>query len=411
MTTREPAAPPISGGRAALATVYLTVFIDLFGFGIILPALPYYAQKLGASGLELGLIFTAYSGAQLFGAALLGRWSDRVGRRPVLLLSLLGSMLAFLLCGFATTLGLLIAARALAGAFGGSIAAAQAYIADVTVPSDRARAMGLLGASIGLGFVLGPAVGALLAHYGFGFGAAAFVAAALAALNWVATFLRLREPPRHVAGATRADFASLLRAIRRPLLGRLLGATFFAMCAVVSMETTLAFLVRARFGVKEGGLGLMLVFVGVVQVIVQGGLIGRLARAFGERRLALGGCGLTALALATLPFAPNLGAAYAALGALAAGMGCTTPSLATLLSRASAADEQGGVLGVGQSMGALARASAPLAAGALWDRGASAPYLAAAAFALLAAALVAAGGLAIGDGLAAGMGGIRGNPS
>ncbi len=399
MTAIETAAAARSGttppaaGKAALATVYLTVFIDLFGFGIILPALPYYAQKLGASGLWLGVLFTAYSGMQLFGAALLGRWSDRVGRRPVLLLSLFGSALAFTLCGFADTLPWLIAARALAGAFGGSIAAAQAYIADVTAPQERARAMGMLGASIGLGFVLGPATGALLAHFGWGFGAAAFVAAGLAAINWIATYLRLPEPPRHGAAAGgRLDFAALAHALRTPVIGRLLAATFLAMCAVVSMETTLAFLVRARFGLREGGLGAMLVFAGVVQVVVQGGLIGRLVRTFGERRVAVAGCLLTATGLAALPFAPGLAGSYAVLGILAAGMGCTTPSLSTLLSRASSASEQGGVLGVGQSMGALARAAAPLAAGALWDRAPSAPYLVAAVCAVCAALLAFASG-------------------
>ena len=302
-------------GRAALATVYLTVFIDLFGFGIILPALPYYAQTLGASGLWLGVLFTAYSAAQLFGAALLGRWSDRVGRRPILLLSLLGSVLAFTLCGFATTLAMLIAARALAGAFGGSIAAAQAYIADVTTPAERARAMGLLGASIGLGFVLGPAVGALLAHWGLGFGAAAFVAAGLAAINWIATYLRLREPDRHETAGSRAPISGLIQAFGRPALGRLLGATFFAMCALVVMETTLAFLVKARFGLREGGLGALLVFAGVVQVIVRAGCSGRLARAFGERRVALAGTVLSAVALVTLALAPTLTLATAASAA------------------------------------------------------------------------------------------------
>jgi DHA1 family tetracycline resistance protein-like MFS transporter len=374
--------------RGALATVYLTVFLDLFGFGVILPALPYYAERLGASGFWLGALFTAYSGAQLFGAAYLGRLSDRIGRRPVLLLSLVGSTIAFVLCGFAKTLALLLAARVIAGGFGGSIAAAQAYIADVTRPEERARWMGMLGAAIGLGFVLGPAVGALLAHYGWGFGAASFVAAGLAAANLVATYFRLKEPPRRAPTRARAGMAELLQAFQRPWVSRILAATFLAMCAAVAMETTLALLVERRFGLAEGGLGALLVFAGVVQVIVQGGLIGRLVARWGERRVAIAGSALSALGLAGLPFAPSLGLAVAALGLLAAGMGCTSPTLATLLSRASAADEQGGVLGLGQSMGALARASAPLAAGALWDRGASAPYWAASLCALSVALLV-----------------------
>jgi DHA1 family tetracycline resistance protein-like MFS transporter len=374
--------------RGALSTVYLTVFVDLFGFGVILPALPYYAERLGASGFWLGALFTAYSGAQLFGAAYLGRLSDRIGRRPVLLLSLLGSTIAFVLCGLAETLALLLVARLIAGGFGGSIAAAQAYIADVTRPEERARWMGMLGAAIGLGFVLGPAVGALLAHYGWGFGAASFVAAGLAALNLVATYLRLREPRQRRPTRVRAGVAELVAAFRRPWVSRVLIATFFAMCAAVAMETTLALLVERRFGLAEGGLGALLVFAGVVQVIVQGGLIGWLVARWGERAIAVAGSLLSALGLIGLPFAPSLGLAVAALGILAAGMGCTAPTLATLLSRASGADEQGGVLGLGQSMGALARATAPLAAGALWDRTTSAPYLAASICALAVGFLV-----------------------
>ncbi len=206
--------------KPGLPVVYVTVFIDLVGFGIILPQLPFYAESFGATGVWVGAILTAYSAAQLVGASLLGRLSDRVGRRPVLLMSLAGSAASFLLCGLAHSLWLLLVARALAGLFGGSIAAAQAYIADVTAPGERAKYMGLLGAAIGLGFVFGPALGSRLAR--FGFGAAAFTSAGLAAANLLFAFFRLpetrgAEERRHAH--SRVDWSNLLDALHHPSSG------------------------------------------------------------------------------------------------------------------------------------------------------------------------------------------------
>jgi DHA1 family tetracycline resistance protein-like MFS transporter len=196
-----PGGPPAD--RAALAIVYLTVFIDLLGFGIILPSLPYYARDLGATGLDLGILFSAYSVAQLAGSALLGRLSDHHGRRPILLLSLAGSAASMFLSGLAGGLAALSLARALAGVFGGSIGTAQAYIADVTPRAERARYMGLLGAAIGVGFVLGPALGAGLLALGFGFRGAAFAAGGLAALNFASALVRLPESRRSDPAAER----------------------------------------------------------------------------------------------------------------------------------------------------------------------------------------------------------------
>jgi DHA1 family tetracycline resistance protein-like MFS transporter len=377
-----------------LGPVYATVFLDLFGFGILLPALPYHAERLGATGLWLGVLFTAYSAAQLVGAAVLGRFSDRIGRRPVLLLSLAGSAASFAASAFAPSLVALAAARALAGLFGGSISTAQAYVADVTRPEDRAPAMGRLGAAIGSGFVAGPAVGALLAAGGHGFRAAALLAAGLAVVNLGAAAVRLREPVRppdgRPAGDRRLRLTGLGASLRLPVVGPVLMAGFLVMFGFVAMETTLAFLAARRFGTDERGLGGILVFVGVVLIAFQAGLIGPLTRRFGERGVAIAGCVGVALALAGLPFAPGLPQAFVALGALAAGQALANPSLATLLSRAAGVDEQGAVLGLGQSLAAAARAVGPLAAGALYDLAPPAPYLLGAALAVLAALLVRA---------------------
>lgn len=375
--------------KPGLAVVYFTVFLDLVGFGIILPQLPYYAEAFGATGVWVGAILTAYSAAQLVGASVLGRLSDHVGRRPVLLMSLAGSAASLVLSGLAHSLWLLLTARALAGLFGGSIAAAQAYIADVTTPGERAKYMGLLGASIGLGFVFGPALGSGLAR--FGFGAAAFTAAGLAAANLLFAFFRLPEtrgPEQRRHPHSRVDWSNFLDALRHPSIGRLLAATFLSTLAFVAMEATFALLGEARLGLDATRLGLVFAYVGVVMVIVQGGLVGRLAPRFGERALATAGALIMAASLAALPLVPSLGVALGVLAGLAVGQGLTTPMLATLLSRAADADEQGGTLGLGQSLAAAARAVGPLGAGWLFDRAMGAPYAASAAVMVLAAVLV-----------------------
>lgn len=377
--------------KPGLAIVYLTVFVDLLGFGIVLPQLPYYAEAFGASALWVGAILTSYSAAQFLGASLLGRLSDRVGRRPVLLASLAGSAISLALSGLAGSLLGLVLARGLAGLFGGSIAAAQAYVADSTSREERARHMGLLGASIGLGFVFGPALGAGLARWGFG--TAAFVAAGLAAANFVFAVFRLPEShgerQRHPA-ASRLDFSHLARALRHPALGSLLGATFLATLAFVAMEATFALLGEHRLGLDPARLGFVFTYIGVLIVIVQGGLVGRLAPRLGERTLAVAGCLGMALGLALMPLAPSLPLALVALGLLAVGQGFCAPSLSTLLSRAVDADEQGGTLGLGQSLAAAARVVGPLAAGWLFDRSVAAPYALSALLMVLAAALVRA---------------------
>jgi DHA1 family tetracycline resistance protein-like MFS transporter len=375
--------------KPGLPVVYFTVFIDLVGFGIILPQLPYYAEAFGATGVWVGALLTAYSATQFLGASFLGRLSDRIGRRPVLLASLAGSAVSLVLSGLATSLATLVLARALAGLFGGSIAAAQAYVADSTTLEERARYMGFLGASIGLGFVLGPALGSGLARYGFG--AAAFVAAGLAAANLVFGLFKLPEthgPERRHLPASRPDLSHLAAALRHPSMGRLLAATFLATLAFVAMEATFALLAEHRFGLDPARLGLVFTYVGVVIVVVQGGLVGPLAARFGERALAVAGALLMAVGLGALPAAPGLPGVLVLLGLLAAGQGLTSPMLSTLLSRAADEDEQGGTLGLGQSLAAAARAIGPLGAGWLFDRAMGAPYAAAAAAMVVAAALV-----------------------
>lgn len=374
----------------ALAVVYATVFLDLLGFGLILPFLPYYAESLGARGTAIGLLFASYSIAQLLGAVALGRLSDRFGRRPILLAALAGSTASMIVAGFATTLVGLAAARALAGAFGGSISAAQAYVADVTQPEERARFMGFLGAAIGLGFVLGPGLGAGLIALGLHFPGAAFTAAALSATSLAFALAWLPEPDRSAhAGPLRPGWSAVLAALGQRRLSPLLFAGFFTTLAFVSMEATFGLFVKERFGLGERGFGLTLMGVGMVGIVIQGGLIGRLTRRFGVGAVAITGTTLLGLALAALPFCPSLTTLAPVLALMAAGQGLSSPSLSTLLSQRAPTGEQGLVLGTGQSLAAAARAVGPILAGALYDLRHTTAYLTAGAFSLLAAGLVA----------------------
>lgn len=382
----EPA-PGLPPSRASLLVIYLTVFLDLMGFGILLPLMPYYAIHFGAKGLGLGALFAAFSVAQLFGAPLLGRLSDRLGRKPVLLTSLLGSTVAYVATGLSDSLLTLMAARALAGLFAGSIATAQAYVADVTTPQERAKYMGLIGASIGMGFVIGPWIGAELSR--FGFGTSAFVAAGLSLFNALLGLFALRESRHPSKKRVPFSLQRLRTQLATPVVGRLLIASFFITFAFVAMEATFALLAQRKFDLHSTQLGRIFGALGIVIVITQGGLVGRLVRRYGELTLALIGCGTLAVLLGLVPWMPTLALTVVALLGVAAGQGLLIPSLSSLLSRASGADEQGAVLGLGQSFGALARAMGPVIAGWMFDRDIHLPYAMSAALMLLLLGLLA----------------------
>ena len=384
MTQKQPDAT-----RSALFVVYLTVFIDLMGFGIILPLLPFYARELGATGLMVGVLMTSYSAAQFLGAPIIGRLSDRYGRRPVILATLAGSAVSLLVMGLASSLALLIVARSLAGLFGGSISAAQAYIADVTLPEQRSKYMGILGASIGMGFVFGPAIGAGLSH--FGLGTAAMVAAALAGCNWVFAYVKLKETRKVdvLRGARpHLSFAGLASALTAPGKRAVLIGMFCATFAFVAMETTYALLGARRFNMTPRDLGYIFTLLGVIVVLIQGGLIGRLTKRFKERAIARAGLVTMAVGIFLVPLMSGLSGSVAALALLAAGQALTTPTLSALLSRLTSADEQGGTMGLGQSLQALARGVSPVVAGALFDHGEHGPYFLGAIVCVTAASLV-----------------------
>ncbi|MEI7705333.1 MAG: MFS transporter [Deltaproteobacteria bacterium] len=370
--------------QASLGILFLVVFVDLLGFGMVIPVMPIYAEHLGASEAATGWLSTGYSLMQFVFAPLWGRLSDRIGRRPVLLVSIAMTAVAFLLYGVAGSFVVLLISRLFAGAATANIAIAQAYVADVTPPEGRARGMGMIGAAFGLGFVFGPAVGGLLA--GWSLAAPGLAAAALSLVNLVAATILLPEPAQHVAAArSRGRVQALLDELRKPGIRRVLFIYLVVTLAFSAMEATYAFLAQRRFGLHERQVGWVFAYIGVIVVLVQGGLIGPLTRRFGEKRLLVVGSLLQGVALAALPFASGTAGLLLASAPLALGSGLATPSLMSLLSRFSRAEDQGGTLGIGQSASALGRIIGPLAgtmAFASWPAG---PYLGGAALMVVGA--------------------------
>jgi DHA1 family tetracycline resistance protein-like MFS transporter len=368
-----------------MAILFFIVFIDLLGFGVMIPQLPFYGLHFGLHGFGVATMLACYSVAQFVSSPLLGRLSDRVGRRPVLLVSLAVSALAYCWLGFADAAWMLFAARLIAGAGAGNIAAAQAYIADVTPPECRAKGMGMIGAAFGLGFTVGPALGGLAARLDPA--APAFIAAGLSVIAFLLTLARLKEslpeasrnaPPRP------GRLAVAREALSRPVLRELILLLFVTIGAFAGMETTFALWANQVFGWGSWEVGLNFFFVGVVLVVVQGGLIGWLSRRLGEARLLTAGALSIMLGLAGLPLVHAIPLLLVVNLLLAAGMGLLNPSLNSLISRQARIDEQGGILGVSQSASSLARAAAPPLAGLLFDTsGRNTPYIVGAALMLL----------------------------
>lgn len=370
-----------SQSRSLLTILFLTVFIDLLGFGIVLPLLPYYAHQFHASGVTAGALIGVYSAMQFLSAPLWGRWSDRIGRRPVILVSLAGSTVSYLLFATANGVGMLFVSRILAGVAGASIPVAQAYIADITSDSDRARGMGLIGAAFGLGFVFGPAIGGLLAHYGHH--APGLAATAICGANLVWALWRLPEslPPGQRYARPAAHPLLQWRAVtQRPQMVTLLVLFAAVVFCFSTMETTLSLLCATAFGMSASHIYWLFGYMGVMTTLMQGGVVGRLAQRLDEAHLVGIGTAMLAIGLAAAPFTPPLVPLLVALGAIAFGQGIASPLLSSLLSKASRGKERGEVLGVSQSLGSLARMLGPLWGGLLFDQaGPAGPYVTCAA--------------------------------
>ncbi len=405
--------------KPSLLVVFLTVFIDLVGFGIVLPLLPIYSDTFGASGFMVGVIMASFSAMQFIFAPAWGRLSDRIGRRPVLLVSTAGAALSYTVFGYGSTLAgtmaltVLLLSRVVAGICGANITVAQAYIADITPPEQRSKRMGLIGMAFGLGFIFGPIIGGVAAKH-LGISGPGYVAASLCAANFLLAFARLPESrqPDSTPASQRPRFAQWAHVMRQPTVGSLVVIFFLATFCFTCFETTLGLMVGANFnldlksGKDAGTVTALFAFCGIVGAFVQGGPIGKLVKKMGEPKLILISLIFVAISLAPIPFIHGNGglswgvllkpeglpwiALLVALALLAIGSGLTRPPLFGMLSILTPEHEQGATLGVAQSAGSLARIMGPLFAGGLFHIHPTWPYVACAAIALLTGLVAAA---------------------
>lgn len=357
--------------RNQLSAIFIVVFVDLLGFSLILPLLPYYAETFGASPTVVGLLVASYALAQLIGAPVLGRLSDRYGRRPVLLLSILGTFIGFLLLGFASTLWMLFASRLIDGLTGGNISVAQAYITDVTDAKNRARGLGLIGTAFGLGFIIGPAIGGLLSTWGYTI--PALVAAALSFLNLLAVFIWLPESlteERRAALAQRPAFTSqaLVETLRRPRIGSLLTMRFFFGLAFSTFQTIFTLFAQYRLGLTAQTTGYVLAYVGLLLVLVQGVAVGWMTTRLSEIRLIFTSAILMVASLLAWAFTPNLIVFLLIMAPLALASGTLNIVLTSALTKSVYAEEVGGTLGLSASLESLTRVIAPSTGGFLLER-------------------------------------------
>ncbi len=373
--------------RGRLGLLFLAVLVDLVGFGIVLPLLPFYARDLGAGGLQVGLLVTVYSAVQLVMAPLWGRISDRFGRRRVLILGLLGSAAAYIVFARADSLALLFLSRIVGGIGGSTIPVAQAYIADVTPPTRRAGNMGLIGAAFGLGFVIGPALGGILAGVSPGSPTApGYVAAGLCFANALVAALWLPESRQSKDRATsRFNLGAALAEVRGSAQIKIILASYlFITMAFSTLQPTLSLLASERFALGARQAGYLFAMLGLVSAVYQGGIVRALVPRMGERRLFRYSAVPFAAGLMVIGLSTDLRLLLAGLVLLGIGYGGAVPAVLGLLSRAASPERQGGVLGVGQSVGSFARVLGPSMAGALFDVRLAFPYMAGAFLILLA---------------------------
>lgn len=371
-----------------MAILFLIVFIDLVGFGVIIPLLPFYAEHFQASPTQVGLLMASFSLAQFITAPLWGRLSDSIGRRPVLIATLAAASLSYVALAFAANLWMLFAARIVGGAMAGNIATAFAYAADISTPGQRAKAMGVVGAAFGLGFIFGPAIGGLVAGAdpaNADFRSPALVAAGLSAIAGLLTLARL---PESLAAAQHSAVRRggpgrlhvLVTALRQPGMGGLIVLAFTSTLVFAGMETIFALWSRRQFGWGPEQNGYVFAFIGLISACLQGGLMGPLASRFGEIKLVIAGAAALSLGMLGIPHADTWPLLLPAMALAGIGFSLMTPSLNSLVSLRAPAAVMGGMMGVTRSATTLARVMGPPGAGLLFDRlGNDAPFLAGAA--------------------------------
>jgi DHA1 family tetracycline resistance protein-like MFS transporter len=363
--------------RSSLTILFLIVFIDLIGFGMVIPFLSYYAREYGASGKVVGAVVGIYSIMQFFFAPVWGRLSDRIGRRPVILVSLTASCAGYFLFAFAHSLPMLFLSRVIAGVGGANIGTAQAYIADTTSVQDRAKGMGIIGAAFGMGFILGPPLSGFLSHLGAKIGmhdnllpGLAAGALSLTALVLAALFLGESKPAdAAVRGGIPPQFDPRVwrELARNPMLFSIISAIFLTLLAVSGMETSVPLHARERFGFRPLDLAYFFLFMGVIVAVIQGGLIGRLAKRVGERTLIAIGAASFTIAFLAAPSVWRVPLLYGVAFFIAIGQGLTYPALTSMVTKATPPREHGSMLGLASGLGSLARFLGPVIIGILYD--------------------------------------------
>jgi MFS transporter, DHA1 family, tetracycline resistance protein len=356
--------------KRSLAILFLVAFLDLLSFSLILPLLPYFAERFGATPFMVGALTAAYAVGQVIGAPVIGRLSDRFGRKPLLVLSVAGSALSFVMLGAARSLPLIFAARLVGGLFGGNITVVQAYIADVTDEADRAKRFGLIGAAFGLGFIFGPPAGGLLSIYGYAVPALAAAGLEAVTLALIAALLpesltnerkaELRASPR-----SRFSLTLLIEAVSDPRIGKFLHLRVFTALAFLVFQTNYALFVQQRLGYDAKATGLSLAFVGLLVAVFQGGLIGPLVKRFDEYRLFATGALLSGLGLAAWAFTSSTAWLLASLVPMSLGQGLVTTLNRSLVTKAVDREEIGGTLGLMSSLESGINILAPLIGGVL----------------------------------------------
>lgn len=384
--------------KPALATVFLVVMIDLLGFGIVLPLLPFYAQEFAASAVMIGLLYSVYSFMQLIFSPIWGSWSDRIGRRPIMLLSTFGAVIAYIMFGLAESLFFLFLSRIVAGTMGGNISTAQAYIADVTDSENRARGMGLIGAAFGIGFVVGPATATALIHPSFH--------ELIASAGWISLAEWMGENRFALPGffAAFLSFCSFLMVLfllpetvdrskekpafyRRPsvflprfwkelslqksktskgyLIPLIIGF-FLLSFGESSLYSAFPLFAEAEIGLTAEQVGIQFFYIGVIAVVIQGFLIRPLTRLFSEEKLFLTGNLFMVVGLGLIPFADSMLTLALFLGLMAVGKSLNTPTITSLISKEAGPDNVGAVMGASQGLSGLGRMIGPTWGGALF---------------------------------------------
>ncbi len=356
--------------KLPLLIIFLTIFIDLLGFGIIIPILPFYAEHYGASAFHIGLLSMSYSLMQFIFAPIWRRISDRIGRRPVLLLCLIGTACGHVIFGFADSLVLLFASRSLTGIAAASIPVAMAYISDVTTTENRAKGMGMVGAAFGLGFIFGPAIGGILSKYGYPI--PIFFAAGLSFIAAVLAFIKLPESIKstnvEVDNERRFNLNNLKNAITNPIIGILFLIFFLITMSFANLETMFALFTERKFGFDATINGYLFALFGIISAVVQGTLIGPLVKKFGEKRLISISILLLSIGFVLFPLANSMSTFVPIVAIIAFSIGVHNPSVITLISKNTPPEKQGGILGLNQSLGSLARVVGPIWGGFFFDR-------------------------------------------